>query len=350
MSERQDREFARIAGAAQFAAAAVVAWALRPAADALAERLIGDDRLHNPRARAAIASRDARIAALEAQRDDAQGKAAESEGRAKTALEDLGAAREQLRATEQKREELAERAERLPDLEHRLGQQSGEIKQAERDLEEARLARREAEKELESLRDELHKERVKSETFRAAMAGERAPARPDGDEIAAPAEYSFIGVVQLARQVLDRLAIPDSAIEDVEALDRATNAAVRAEDTWKALRALHEYATEAEFFNGSFYNWCEHSHSPHVLPTLKVAMTESDTVQNTGPLRANRLFKVDREVNQDGKMHMFAHLKPVEGGGEDIPRVYFHDDTGGRTGKVHVGAIARHVLFPNKKS
>jgi len=265
--------------------------------------------------------------------------------------------REELRASEQKRGEAQRLAERIPSLEQMLGQKGNElgvaneqIAKLERDVKREREDKESAEAQVKSLEQELHAERVKSSTFRAAIA--EGPARGEAaeDGIAAPAEFTFRGVAELAREALDRLEIPDGALSDLQVLDRATNAAVRAEDTWRALRALHEYAGEAEHINGGFYEWCQYSHSPHVLPTNKVAMKESDTVQNSAPLRDKRRFEVAREVDPTGRMVMFAHLKPVEGGGEDIPRIYFLDDTGGRTKKIHIGAISPHSRFPNTKS
>jgi hypothetical protein len=44
---------------------------------------------------------------------------------------------------------------------------------------------------------------------------------------------------------------------------------------------------------------------------------------------------------------MPAHLKIAEGGGMLAPRLYFHDDTRGPTGKVHVGYIGPHEHMPN---
>ena len=39
--------------------------------------------------------------------------------------------------------------------------------------------------------------------------------------------------------------------------------------------------------------------------------------------------------------------KIVEGGGPLIPRLYFHDDTKGATGKIHVGFIGPHRYVEN---
>lgn len=47
---------------------------------------------------------------------------------------------------------------------------------------------------------------------------------------------------------------------------------------------------------------------------------------------------------------MFAHLKVSEGGGQNIPRIYFHDDTKGVTGKVHIGFFGPHRFVPNKST
>ena len=38
------------------------------------------------------------------------------------------------------------------------------------------------------------------------------------------------------------------------------------------------------------------------------------------------------------------------GGGNDIPRVYFHDDTRGDTRTVHVGFIGPHYLVKNSSA
>ncbi len=44
---------------------------------------------------------------------------------------------------------------------------------------------------------------------------------------------------------------------------------------------------------------------------------------------------------------MEAHCKIAEGGGRLSPRVYFHDDTKGATGLVHVGFIGPHRYVRN---
>ena len=55
-------------------------------------------------------------------------------------------------------------------------------------------------------------------------------------------------------------------------------------------------------------------------------------------------------VDASGAVTMLSHLKIAEGGGDLAPRIYFYDDTGGSTGKVHVGFVGPHYLMPNTKS
>jgi hypothetical protein len=79
-------------------------------------------------------------------------------------------------------------------------------------------------------------------------------------------------------------------------------------------------------------------------------MSESDTVVQDAKLRGQRRFKVSTDVSSDGFVVMEAHLKIQIGGGNNIPRVYFHDDTDGPTGKFHIGFIGPHYLVENTKS
>lgn len=79
-------------------------------------------------------------------------------------------------------------------------------------------------------------------------------------------------------------------------------------------------------------------------------MSESQTVVNNAQMAAKRVFKVAKVVEPSGEMFMRAHLKIREGGGGLAPRVYFYDDTAGKTGRVHVGFVGPHYLVPNTKA
>jgi hypothetical protein len=47
---------------------------------------------------------------------------------------------------------------------------------------------------------------------------------------------------------------------------------------------------------------------------------------------------------------MFAHMKIQSGGGGNIPRLYFYDDTDGPTGKMHVGFVGPHRHVRNTRT
>ena len=151
----------------------------------------------------------------------------------------------------------------------------------------------------------------------------------------------------------DWLVLPESAARELEAIDTTSESFNWGNKTWRGLRALAAYVQDrANGWNGGgFWEWC--ATGPLLgwpATTKKLSMTESDTVQNSDKLRKLRLFVVDPEVDPSGETLMFAHLKISEGGGPLAPRVYFHDDTGGPTGKIHIGLVGPHSLVPNKST
>lgn len=151
----------------------------------------------------------------------------------------------------------------------------------------------------------------------------------------------------------DWLVIPDSAPRELDDIDAAPNAYAWGNTAWRGFRALAAYAEDRAngWSKGGFWAWC--SEGPLLgwpATTKKLSMSESETVQNSTRLSATRIFKVGSSVHPSGQITMLAHLKISEGGGPLAPRVYFHDDTGGSTGKVHVGLVGPHHLVPNKST
>lgn len=149
------------------------------------------------------------------------------------------------------------------------------------------------------------------------------------------------------------LAMPDSAARELDDIDTAPNSYAWGNTTWRGLRALAAYAEDRAngWDKGGFWEWC--AEGPLVgwpATTKKLSMSEGETVQNSDKLRRTRIFKVETAVAPSGEITMLAHLKISEGGGNLAPRVYFHDDTSGVTGKVHVGFVGPHYLVPNKST
>lgn len=166
----------------------------------------------------------------------------------------------------------------------------------------------------------------------------------DDDVIGAIASPS--DAVAVARAHLSRVVIPDAAIAAIGEIDGTPASPAWGRQTWKALRALEAYAHN-HAGSGSFWEWCEHGGHVFAWPASprKLAMSESDTVQRE--YLEDRRFPVDKRVAADGTIVMLAHCKIAEGGGRLTPRLYFHDDTRGVTGSVHIGFIGPHHLVRN---
>ena len=97
----------------------------------------------------------------------------------------------------------------------------------------------------------------------------------------------------------------------------------------------------------SLRDWCDKSGA---WPKNKLAMSESDTVMQDERLRGQRRFKISTDAVEGGVVFMESHLKIQIGGANNIPRVYFHDDTEGKTKKFHIGFVGPHYLVENTKS
>lgn len=160
--------------------------------------------------------------------------------------------------------------------------------------------------------------------------------------------------VLVARESLSQwLTVPEEALQQVERLDTAQESRAWANGVYRGLRALAAYAEQrAAGDPGGFWRWCEGSGHPLAWPATpkKLAMSESESVTSNPKFMRARMLPVDVAVDPSGKTTMVSHLKIAEGGGDLAPRVYFFDDTDGRTAKVHVGLIGPHYLVPNTRS
>ena len=176
----------------------------------------------------------------------------------------------------------------------------------------------------------------------------------DGDtvELSLPeAAATLTEAAELCRRHLSQVVLHEDACHDLSELDSAPEGTAWASTSWRGLRALQAYALEAAEFNGGFWQWCERSDHPDTWPATpkKLSMTESETVVKNARLRAARMLPVATTVDPTGSIEMLAHLKIAEGGGSNIPRIYFHDDTA-NGGKVHVGFFGPHRYMENSKT
>lgn len=191
--------------------------------------------------------------------------------------------------------------------------------------------------------------RVKDE-FRKSLVARDDSSADDSVERLAVQPVSIADALEKARSLLTGVVLPHGVEHDIEELDSHWCRSSWSSLIWSGLRALHTY-TEADF-NGDFWMWCQTSGHLWAWPASdkKLAMTESETVQNNGRLQEQRRLPVSTDVDRTGKVLMYAHLKIAEGGGDLAPRVYFYDDTRGDTGKIHVGFVGPHHYMENTKS
>ena len=348
---RRDKE--RSADALEALAAGFIAWTLYPSARRLVDYLdaTDDDTIRAD----AVAAAD-ELAAISERVRGFVGRSTESEESPR--VDELEA---QLSALE---EQVEGQSARIAELEREIDQrdvriqQNNEAHSAERDhlIEESQAATarvKELDRALSESQEENHKLRAKSDSYAAALR-ERGPTPTELVEADEDAEATLTieGVIEIARDQCDRVIIPDAAPKEIEALEADEKSADWAREILRGLEALQAYAEEAEHFTGGFWEWCEHSNHPDTwnASPQKLAMSESDTVKNDGRLWRTRRFLVSTEVEPNGYKHMEAHLKISEGGGQHIPRLYFHDDAKGRTAAMHVGFIGPHRLVPTTQT
>ncbi len=79
-----------------------------------------------------------------------------------------------------------------------------------------------------------------------------------------------------------------------------------------------------------------------VIPVDWVVAGESETTSNNPRLGRARTFTVPANVRADGCAHVEEHIR-LEKGSDPAPRVHYWDDTGGRTGKIYVSYLGRHL-------
>jgi hypothetical protein len=154
-----------------------------------------------------------------------------------------------------------------------------------------------------------------------------------------------------ARTSLARLVIGDTEdsavwLDNAYPRMRSTWAA----KAWDALRALNEFAEarSAGKFSRGFHDWCAGgAPGRFTIPAGMVAMRESRSVTGRGKFSRPRTFPVPIEVAPGGELLMEAHIK-LRSVGYPAPRMHFHDDSGGATGKIYIGYVGDHL--PNTRT
>ncbi|MET0492313.1 MAG: hypothetical protein ABW000_04190 [Actinoplanes sp.] len=167
---------------------------------------------------------------------------------------------------------------------------------------------------------------------------------PPGDFAPAEIPASVVEVLEFAAVRLPHLAIgaTDDAAAGLDVHPRAEHWAFK---IWKALAALNSYAEARRTgqWKNSFLAWCSEPPTGGVaVPATWTALSESETTNTKPKLREARTFAVPEAVTPAGRLYMPAHVK-IERGGTPCPRIHFHDDAGGGTGRIYVGYVGDHL-------
>jgi hypothetical protein len=227
-------------------------------------------------------------------------------------------------------EQLTEARERIDEL------------QLERDEALARLALADSEANRSTRRVRFLERRLQAHgELEYLIADDALPRDPSAWEPDSCREVAERVVTDLS----DTLALPASALQDVDELSPSHRADIWARDAWHGFLALDAYvrAKRADEFDGGFLQWCQRG----LYPTNRVAMSESESVANNVRARKARTLEIDPAVDRSGRVFMPCHLKPG-GTATDAPRIHFHDDTDGPTGRIHIGWFGPHLPVPGR--
>jgi hypothetical protein len=159
---------------------------------------------------------------------------------------------------------------------------------------------------------------------------------------------SVVEVLELAGCRLQHLEIGATA-DAAAGLDVHPRADHWAFKIWKALDALNSYAEARRSgqWSNSFLAWCSEPPSGRrAVPATWTALSESETTNTKPKLREARTFAVPEAVTAARRVYMPAHIKIAQGG-SPCPRIHFHDDSGGATGRIHVGYVGDHLPTAN---
>ncbi len=223
-----------------------------------------------------------------------------------------------------------------------------------------RNERDELSQQLLDMEDELEHEQLRAETLRVQLIEKENQlvamalkvGEPSTRMASDPSVRTYQSVtsvrdaLSVARANLVRVEIPLEIEQHIAELDNSIHTRSFARSVFDGLLALEAYA-HAGSGSGDFREWCKSSKNPRrwYASPKKLAMRESEEVMRQSELKRLRQMPVSKRVHDTGFVYMEAHLKLSNGG--LAPRLYFLDDTGGSTGKVHVGYIGRHL--PTKR-
>lgn len=224
------------------------------------------------------------------------------------------------------------------------------------DLAKEREAREKAEDEaevaeelLDEQMEELNRLRRENALLRAEMARAGAVAtvpaqRTNGSQQAESQPQTWEDLLTWVSG-LEYVTVGDVA-DGIDKLRGQTQERTWIQQTWRALRALEEYAWMKKERGAEevphFAAYLKDPSAERAIPWTKFSAVESKGVMMNSKFVAARTFRVPEEVDPSGRIVMEAHVR-IGSGKPPAPRMHLHDDTSGVTGRIHIGHIGPHL-------
>ena len=226
-----------------------------------------------------------------------------------------------------------EHSQQIRELRQQLTQAKGALNRRETEFNEQSEALDQANAKINQLTWRLDELEARGRTRVTSAHWSKMLVSDDFDKLIAQAQAAMPG-----------LCIPASAGQRLNELNSAKDRSAWLRETWRALGALNEYAVSEHEYAGDVWRWMQESGNEHAWHADRVAIHETETTMAMHGSARN--FEISKRIENSGKMTMQAHLKIAPHGGQNIPRVFFYDDTTGETGLVHIGFIGPHHLVP----
>ncbi len=246
-----------------------------------------------------------------------------------------GALEEHAEAFEFAADELAKAERTLRDVREELLNERGARERAETQVEVVRTDAAETEEENEKLRGRV-------EWLEAQLSDAGSPVWQLEPQPQVRETPQTCGEVPArAAEEFSHIEFPESQWQYAEALDVHMSGAW-AKKAWRVLKGFEAYSAlkASGEFVGDFDQYCKEGRSG-ACPVSWIARSESESTDNSGKFSSLRTFPISPEAGLGDRIYMPSHIK-LEQGGYPAPRIHFYDDTGGTTGKVHVGYFGEH--------
>jgi len=154
---------------------------------------------------------------------------------------------------------------------------------------------------------------------------------------------SCLEVLEFSQELLPNVIVTADPAKTA-ALDKHQLATAWARTAWWMLIALNDYvvAKRIRNFEGNVLKYAtDPPPMARMLQAGRVALQESESTRLDPSARRSREFVVPPIIDSSRKIFMPAHLKVSQA--DRYPRIHFHDDTRGSSGKVVVGYFGEHL-------